>query len=137
MGVLSAVLAVLLVVVTLAMIGLILIQRGKGGGLAGAFGGGGVEQAFGTRATTLAQKATAVLGIIFLVLTIMLGLMWSPHGTTTSPTPSSSLPLESAPASSAPESAKSPAAPASAATPAAPAPAAPTAPAPAPVKDAK
>ena len=64
----------LLVIDTVALCGLILIQRGKGGGLAGAFGGGGVEQAFGTRATTLAQKATAVLGGIYLLLSIVLGL---------------------------------------------------------------
>ena len=75
MGVIYAIVAVLLVVTSLALVGLILIQRGKGGGLAAAFGGGGVEQAFGTRAATLAQKATATLGAIFLVLTILLGIL--------------------------------------------------------------
>jgi preprotein translocase subunit SecG len=73
-GILSGIVLVLLIIVTVALCGLILIQRGKGGGLAGAFGGGGVEQAFGTRATTLAQKATAVLAAIYLLLAMVLGL---------------------------------------------------------------
>ena len=63
--------SVLLVIVCLALIGLILIQQGTGGGLI-ALGGGGVEQAFGAHAATLAQKATAVLGIMFLVLVIVM-----------------------------------------------------------------
>ena len=70
MGIFGGIVLVVLVIDTVALCGLILIQRGKGGGLAGAFGGGGVEQAFGTRATTLAQKATAVLGGIYLLLSI-------------------------------------------------------------------
>lgn len=74
MGIFRGIVLVVLVIDTVALCGLILIQRGKGGGLAGAFGGGGVEQAFGTRATTLAQKATAVLGGIYLVLSVVLGL---------------------------------------------------------------
>ena len=76
MAILTTVVLILLVVVSLALVGLILIQRGKGGGLAGAFGGSGVEQAFGTHAATLAQKATAVLGVLFLVLTVALGIMY-------------------------------------------------------------
>ena len=74
MGIFGGIMLVLLVIDAVALCGLILIQRGKGGGLAGAFGGGGVEQAFGTRATTLAQKATAVLAGIYLLLSILLGL---------------------------------------------------------------
>ena len=63
--------SVLLIIVCLALIGLILIQQGKGGGLI-ALGGGGVEQAFGAHAATMAQKATAVLGVVFLVLVIVM-----------------------------------------------------------------
>ena len=74
MGILTGILTVLLILVCVALIGLILIQRGKGGGLAGVFGGGGVEQAFGTHAATMAQKATAALAVLFLVITIVLGI---------------------------------------------------------------
>lgn len=133
----------LLILVTIALIGLILIQRGKGGGLAGAFGGGGVEQAFGTHATTLAQKATWVLGATFMVLTIILGIIWQrPAAPATPQTPAATMPAPTAPGAAAPASdsksapASAPAAPAKAAT--TPAPAAPAKPAPAaPAKESK
>jgi len=89
---LTAIMTILLVLTSVALIGLILIQRGKGGGLAGAFGGGGVEQAFGTHAATMAQKATAVLGILFLVLTILLTKLYAER-------PGPRLPPAGAPAS--------------------------------------
>ena len=76
---LRTILTVILVINCFALLGLILIQRGRGGGLAGVFGGGGVEQAFGTRATTLAQKATAVLAVIFLVLVAVLVWEYTPR----------------------------------------------------------
>jgi len=82
-----------LVVVCLALIGLILIQRGKGGGLAGMFGGGGVEQAFGTRAITLAQRATAVLAVLFLALSVVLGwLMMHRQGVPSAPSTENAQP---------------------------------------------
>jgi len=40
------------------------------------FGGGGVEQAFGTRAATMAQKATAALAFVFLALSVWLGILY-------------------------------------------------------------
>ena len=92
MELLTAIMTILLVLTSVALIGLILIQRGKGGGLAGAFGGGGVEQAFGTHATTMAQKTTAVLGILFLVLTIVLAKLYAER-------PGPRLPPGGAPAS--------------------------------------
>jgi preprotein translocase subunit SecG len=75
------ILLVLLILVTAAMIGLILIQRGKGGGLVG-LGGGGMEQAFGTHAASLAQKATGVLAVLFVLLSAMLGKLMLPRGRT-------------------------------------------------------
>ncbi len=73
MGVVTTILRVLLVIDCVSMIGLILLQKGRGGGLAGAFGGMGGETAFGTRAATLAQKVTAVLFGVFVLLTVGLG----------------------------------------------------------------
>ena len=49
MAILTAILNTLIVLLSLFMICLILIQRGKGGGLAGAFGGVGGSSAFGTK----------------------------------------------------------------------------------------
>jgi preprotein translocase subunit SecG len=74
--VMIGILKFLLVLISIVLLGLILIQRGKGGGLSGVFGGGGVEQAFGTRAATMAQKATAILGALFLILCVWLGILW-------------------------------------------------------------
>ena len=54
---------------------LVLIQRGRGGGLAGAFGGAGGSSAFGTKTADVFIKATAVLGGIFFVLAIITALL--------------------------------------------------------------
>ncbi|GHT46341.1 hypothetical protein FACS189454_07340 [Planctomycetales bacterium] len=57
------------------MIVLILIQRGKGGGLAGAFGGMGGQSAFGTKAGDAFTKITIVTAIIWILLCI--GVLWT------------------------------------------------------------
>lgn len=65
MAILTSILNALLVLTSLFMICLILIQRGKGGGLAGAFGGMGGSSAFGTKA-----------GDVFTRVTIYVALFW-------------------------------------------------------------
>jgi len=50
---------------------LVLIQRGRGGGLAGAFGGPGGHSAFGTKTADVFIKATAILGAVFFVLALL------------------------------------------------------------------
>jgi len=74
-AILTVVLMVLMIVVSAALIGIILVQRGRGSGLVG-LGGSGVEQAFGTHAATLAQKVTVALAVLFLALTVALGLLY-------------------------------------------------------------
>jgi len=104
--VLITILTVLLIFICIALIGLILIQQGKGGGLV-AFGSGGVEQAFGTHAATLAQKATATLGVAFLALVVILGLLHRgvslPQPAASQESPSQSGSPEPAPSGEAPE----------------------------------
>jgi preprotein translocase subunit SecG len=58
----------LLLVVSFFLIVLVLIQRGKGGGLAGAFGGMGGQSAFGTKAGDLFTKITVVAAGVWIVL---------------------------------------------------------------------
>ena len=58
----------LLVVVSLFLILLVLIQRGKGGGLAGAFGGVGGSSAFGSRAGDVFTRVTIILAAIWILL---------------------------------------------------------------------
>lgn len=62
-----------LAMILLAFVGtilmlIILLQRGRGGGLAGAFGGLGGQSAFGTKAGDVFTKITVVLATIWVVL---------------------------------------------------------------------
>ncbi len=59
---------VLLLLVNLFMILLVLIQRGKGGGLSGALGGVGGSSPFGSRAGDLFTRITIYTALIWLVL---------------------------------------------------------------------
>lgn len=58
----------LLLFLSFFMIVLILLQRGRGGGLAGAFGGMGSQSAFGTKAGDAFTRITVVVAIIWVVL---------------------------------------------------------------------
>ena len=67
--------------VCLALMGVILIQSGKGGGLAGGAFGGATLTVFGGRgATDFITKATIYLGIIFFVTSVALAKMTSMGG---------------------------------------------------------
>jgi preprotein translocase subunit SecG len=61
-------LMVVLLITAIFLIVLVLIQRGKGGGLAGAFGGMGGQSAFGTKAGDLFTKITIGLATFWIVL---------------------------------------------------------------------
>ena len=64
----------LLIFLSFFMIVLILLQRGRGGGLAGAFGGMGSQSAFGTKAGDTFTRITVVVAIIWVVLAGGLGM---------------------------------------------------------------
>jgi preprotein translocase subunit SecG len=59
---------------------LILIQRGKGGGLAGAFGGMGGQSAFGTKAGDTFMRITIVIAAFWFLLCIGVHIGYKPHG---------------------------------------------------------
>jgi preprotein translocase subunit SecG len=82
MGFLVGLANVLMVLTSLFLICLILIQRGKGGGLAGAFGGVGGSSAFGTKAGDVFTRVTIYVAFVWFVLAIC--LVWSSSWTTTS-----------------------------------------------------
>jgi preprotein translocase subunit SecG len=65
------------ILICFALVLSVLLQSGKGGGLAGAFGGqGGGQAIFGGRgAATFLSKATTVLGALFLVTALMLAMV--------------------------------------------------------------
>jgi len=70
--ILTGLLNVLLVLSSIFLIFLILIQRGKGGGLAGAFGGVGGSSAFGTKAGDVFTKITIYTALVWFLLNMLL-----------------------------------------------------------------
>ncbi len=60
-----------LVLTALFLILLVLIQRGRGGGLAGAFGGAGGQSAFGTKAGDVFTKITVGVAGFWILLCIL------------------------------------------------------------------
>ena len=65
------------VICSVLLIGLILMQRSKSEGLGTAFGGGMGESLFGSRAGNVLSKMTVILGIVFLVNTLVLGILYT------------------------------------------------------------
>ena len=64
--------------VCLALVGVVLMQSGKGGGLAGGAFGGSAQTVFGGRgATDFLARATMVLGGLFFATSLVLALMSS------------------------------------------------------------
>jgi preprotein translocase subunit SecG len=61
----------LVILLALFLIGLVLIQRGKGGGLAGAFGGVGGSSPFGSKAGDAFTKITMYVALAWIVLIMM------------------------------------------------------------------
>lgn len=67
-------LGALLLFTSVIMILLVLIQRGRGGGLAGAFGGQGGQSALGVRAGDVFTKITVVIAVLWVLLAGILGI---------------------------------------------------------------
>ncbi len=67
------VIVILYVIVCALLILTILLQQGKGGDIANAFGGGSSQAVFGARSgATLLTRATAVLAALFVIFAITL-----------------------------------------------------------------
>ena len=66
---------ILFILVCVFLMLLVLIQKGRGGGLASAFGGGGGNTAFGSKTGDVLTWATSVVFGVFLVLGIALNLI--------------------------------------------------------------
>jgi len=108
----TIVLIVVHIIACFAIIGIVLLQAGKGADIGSAFGGAGSQAVFGSMGTpTVLGKITAVIAIIFTITSFSLALLGGERG--------GSIVREAAPP---PAAAPAPAAPA-------PAPAAPASPA--------
>jgi preprotein translocase subunit SecG len=79
--VILAILNVVIVLLTLFLIGIILIQRGKGGGLAGAFGGMGGSSAFGTKTGDVFTKITVGVAIAWILLSMLMVVLTNRRNT--------------------------------------------------------
>lgn len=71
MGLLAIILNPVLFLISAFMVLLILIQRGKGGGLIGALGGSGGSSPFGSRAGDQFTRLTIYVAIAWLLLTMV------------------------------------------------------------------
>jgi preprotein translocase subunit SecG len=71
MGMLADLLNVVLLLLSPFLILLVLIQRGKGGGLIGALGGAGGSSPFGSRAGDQFTRLTIYIAIAWLFLTMI------------------------------------------------------------------
>ncbi|WP_413853926.1 preprotein translocase subunit SecG [Candidatus Ruminimicrobium bovinum] len=63
-------------IVCVALIVIVLLQAGKGGGMAGIFGGGGSDQIFSAPSgMAFIKKVTVVCAVIFMLTSLALTLM--------------------------------------------------------------
>jgi preprotein translocase subunit SecG len=109
------------IIACLFLIGVVLLQQGKGQDLASAFGGGGTQTAFGPRGSAnVLSRATTILAGLFMVTSLALTMLHPHEGSVLdrsgAATPASPKPAASAPASPA-TTAPAPAASAPAAAP--------------------
>ena len=77
MNILIGFLYVVEVLVCLMLALVVMLQKPKEGGLGGAFGGGALEASLGADAGNVLIKATATLGAIFLLNTLVLAKLTS------------------------------------------------------------
>jgi preprotein translocase subunit SecG len=95
------------VLVSLVIIGLVLLQSGKGADIGSAFGGAGSQAVFGSRGTpTVLGKITTVAATVFLITSFSLAVLSHKHAETimpasapaAAPAPAGTAPGKAAPA---------------------------------------
>jgi preprotein translocase subunit SecG len=99
----TVLLVILHIIISVFLILVVLVQQGKGADLAGAFGGGGSQTAFGARgATTLLHKLTTGFFVAFILTSLAIGiLLGRPRGSVMAGQPAAA---PTAPATPAPAS---------------------------------
>jgi len=101
------VLVVIHVIVCFAIMGMVLLQAGKGADIGSAFGGAGTQAVFGSMGTpTILGKITTVIALIFAITSFSLALLGGERGSSVvreprpaaAPAPSTPSPATPAPA---------------------------------------
>ncbi len=107
---LYGILAAVHLLVSIVLILVVLLQTGKGADLAGAFGGGGSQTAFGSRgAATVLSKLTTTAAVLFMMTSFSLAILSSRvldsvlDETDAVPVPFATTPADPAPAEAAPD----------------------------------
>ena len=65
------------VIVSIFLIAVILLQAGRGGGLADSFGGSQLQSLFGTKSSTILTRLTAVCATLFILTCLSLAIISS------------------------------------------------------------
>ncbi len=84
------------VIVSVFLIVVILLQAGRGGGLADSLGGSQMQNLFGTKSTSVMTKLTAVCATLFIVTCLSLALISSQRAKSVIDKTAIPLPAESA-----------------------------------------
>ena len=71
---------ILWILIALTLIVVVLLQKGRGGGLASAFGGAGASSLLGTKTGDFLTWVTIALTAGWLTLTVVMGLFMRPSG---------------------------------------------------------
>ncbi len=78
------ILLVVYLLVALALIGLVLVQHGKGASMGASFGAGASNTVFGSSGSgNFMTRSTAILATVFFVISLMLGAMGNGRGKAT------------------------------------------------------
>ena len=86
------------IIVSLVIVGLVLLQAGKGADIGSAFGGSGSQAVFGSMGTpTVLGKATAVVAVMFMVTSFALSMMAHHRTVTIMPPSAPAAPAPAAP----------------------------------------
>lgn len=96
--------SIILIAVSILLIGIILLQKNRGSGLSGAFGGVGGHSAFGTKTGDVLTWVTVGMTAVFLLTAVLLNYGFTPSKPAMDARPS--LPV--APAAPAPTGAPAP-----------------------------
>lgn len=62
-------------VVSVLLIAAVLLQSGKGSSLSNIFGGGGMETVFGAETSSILNRMTSILALLFIVNSILLATL--------------------------------------------------------------